>query len=90
VSERTARKVDSVLKWAQDAGKDTGMKDKTAQSPHFVRYVAENVDSCLPYSSYLKLFDLIEQHIVDTNAKKTVLSCHRYLINTDVEKMNNI
>jgi hypothetical protein len=34
---------------------------------------------------------LIEQHMLDTNAgKQTVLRCHRCLINTGVEKMNNI
>ncbi len=45
---------------------------------------------------------LIEQHLLDTNAQKVVniflwifkfqifLSCHRCLINTGVEKKNNI
>jgi hypothetical protein len=34
----------------------------------------------------------MEQRVLDTNAGKqlTVLSCHRCLINTDNEKMNNI
>jgi hypothetical protein len=33
----------------------------------------------------------IEQHILDTKAGKTTVSvCHRCLINTGVEKMNNI
>jgi hypothetical protein len=33
----------------------------------------------------------IEQHIIGYQCKKTaVLSCHRYSINTAVEKMNNI
>jgi hypothetical protein len=32
----------------------------------------------------------ILQCVLDTNAEKTVLSCHRCLINTGIEKMNNI
>jgi hypothetical protein len=32
----------------------------------------------------------IEQRILDTNVGRRDLSCHRYLIKTDVEKMNNI
>ncbi len=33
---------------------------------------------------------IIEQHVLDTNAGKIiVLSCHRCLINTGVEKMYN-
>ena len=38
-----------------------------------------------------KVTSIIEQCVLDTNAgKTTVLSCHRCLINTGVEKMNNI
>jgi hypothetical protein len=33
-----------------------------------------------------KQWSLIEQPILETNAGKTVLSCHRCLINTGVEK----
>ncbi len=37
------------------------------------------------------ILDPKEQFILDTNAgKQTVLSCHRCLINSGVEKMNNI
>jgi hypothetical protein len=32
----------------------------------------------------------LEQHALDTNAGKKVLSCHRCLINTGVEKLNYI
>ncbi len=31
---------------------------------------------------------MAEQHMLNTNARKKILCCHRYLINTGVEKMN--
>jgi hypothetical protein len=34
--------------------------------------------------------DVVEQHGLDTNAGKQLSSCNRCLINTGVEKMNNI
>jgi len=40
--------------------------------------------------AHLKLF-AIEKHCIRHQCKKiTVLSCHRYLISTGIEKMNNI
>jgi hypothetical protein len=40
---------------------------------------------------YLSISNTIEQHVLDTYAgKQFVLSCHRCLNNTGVEKINNI
>ncbi len=36
------------------------------------------------------LVDLVEEQRLDTNEGKQVLSCHICLINTGVEKMNNV
>ncbi len=47
----------------------------------------EQTFESLLFSFNLQLLPTIEQHILDTNARKTtVLSSHRCLINTGVEK----
>jgi hypothetical protein len=46
----------------------------------------------IQYRSHIKFPSpgLIEQHILDTNEKTTVLSRHRCIINAGIKKMNNI
>jgi hypothetical protein len=36
------------------------------------------------------VFQTMEEHILDTNVGKHWVCCHRFLVNSGVEKMNNI
>jgi hypothetical protein len=61
----------------------------TRPAKDFKYFLSRSLVGCLS-NALDKNVNPIEQRVSDTNAEKIDLSCHRCLINTGVEKMNNI